>query len=61
MNEIFMWIGIVALGGFFAGLMIYSFYLVLFAKHDNYQEQGSRKRSPAELPKKVQPKNVGLA
>lgn len=32
MNDIFMWVMIIGLGGFFVGLMFYSFYLVLFSK-----------------------------
>lgn len=34
MNDILMWVLIIGLGGFFVGLMFYSFYLVLFSKNE---------------------------
>ncbi len=34
MNTIFMWVVAIGLGGFFIGLMFYSFYLVLFSNNE---------------------------
>jgi predicted PurR-regulated permease PerM len=34
MNTILMWVVAIGLGGFFIGLMFYSFYLVLFSNNE---------------------------
>jgi len=43
MNDILMWAGIILFGGFFFVLMVYSFYLILFSKHNATTPEQSKK------------------
>jgi len=41
MGDIFMRIGMIAIGALFFGFMFYSLYLMLFSKHQSTTEQAS--------------------
>ena len=47
MTDKLMWLAIIGLGGFFLWLMFYSFYLVLFSKHDSQEKV---KKTPTRKP-----------